>query len=177
MGWYNGLPSHKDMKFNLDVEDAVIIGHGNVALDVARMLLTPPSKLAKTDITEHALKVLEKSRIKNVTIAGRRGIIQASFTVKELRELTVIPGAEFVPLIDKNELQLPDGNSLRRIPKRMMQIFNTEINKQLKNQYRSDELFEKHCRMLFLVSPTRFLRQRTRCRPCEYSRVYSKPSC
>ena len=157
VGWYNGLPSHKDMKFNLDVEDAVIIGHGNVALDVARILLTPPSQLARTDITETALKALEKSRIKTVTIAGRRGVIQAAFTVKELRELTEIPRTEFIPVIDKTQLQLPDGNSLPRIPKRIMAVLTTAINKQLKSRHRNAELFGRECRLLFLLAPTRFL--------------------
>ena len=156
VGWYNGLPSHKDMKFDLDSDNAVIIGHGNVALDVARMLLTPPDELAKTDITDHALAALEKSLIKNVYIVGRRGIIQAAFTVKELRELTQIPRAEFIPLINTEELQLPDGNSLRRIPKRIMQIFNTEINNQRLRKYRSVGV-EKVCHMMFLLAPQRFL--------------------
>jgi adrenodoxin-NADP+ reductase len=155
VGWYNGLPSHKDMKFDLNGENAVVIGHGNVALDVARMLLTPTSQLAKTDITDYALSALEKSRVKNVYIVGRRGIIQAAFTVKELRELTQIPGVEFTPIIENKELQLPDGNKLTRVPKRIMQILNTEINKQRDIRYRSDQ-FEKRCRMIFLLSPTRF---------------------
>ena len=155
VGWYNGVPSHKDMKFDLNGENAVIIGHGNVALDVARMLLTPTAQLAKTDIKDYALSALEKSCIKNVYIVGRRGVIQAAFTVKELRELTQIPGVEFSPIVDNKQLELPDGNKLTRVPKRIMQIFNTQINKQRENQYRSDE-FEKHCSMIFLLAPTRF---------------------
>lgn len=77
VGWYNGLPEHAGLNPDLTQgEDAVIIGQGNVALDVARMLLEDVDVLRKSDITEHALDYLSRSRIKRVHVVGRRGPVQ-----------------------------------------------------------------------------------------------------
>lgn len=77
VGWYNGLPEHQHLNPDLTSgEDAVVIGQGNVALDVARVLLTDVDVLRKTDMSEHALEALAKSRIKRVRIVGRRGPMQ-----------------------------------------------------------------------------------------------------
>ena len=77
VGWYNGLPDFADLAPDLTQgEDAVLIGQGNVALDVARMLLENVDRLRKTDISEHALATLSKSKIKRVHIVGRRGPMQ-----------------------------------------------------------------------------------------------------
>jgi adrenodoxin-NADP+ reductase len=79
VGWYNGLPEFADLAPDLTQGDeAVIIGQGNVALDVARMLLEDVDVLRKSDITEHALRVLSKSKINRVHVVGRRGPIQVS---------------------------------------------------------------------------------------------------
>nr|XP_021183078.2 NADPH:adrenodoxin oxidoreductase, mitochondrial [Helicoverpa armigera] len=86
VGWYNGLPSDKDLKIDLSGRTAAILGQGNVALDVARILLTPIDELKKTDITEHALAVLSESKLKEIYLVGRRGPLQVAFTIKELRE-------------------------------------------------------------------------------------------
>nr|CAD7456832.1 unnamed protein product [Timema tahoe] len=91
VGWYNGLPWDRDLVVNLDVEVAAILGQGNVALDIARILLTPIDKLRCTDITEHALVALSKSRVKRVLMIGRRGPLQVAFTIKELREMVNLP--------------------------------------------------------------------------------------
>ncbi|XP_015112473.1 NADPH:adrenodoxin oxidoreductase, mitochondrial isoform X2 [Diachasma alloeum] len=88
VGWYNGLPANKDLKINLDVEEAVVLGQGNVAVDIARILLTSIDELKKTDITSHALDQLSLSRIRRVWMVGRRGPLQAAFTIAELREMT-----------------------------------------------------------------------------------------
>ncbi len=88
VAWYNGLPSHRALDFKLDeVESVVVVGNGNVATDVARILLMPTTMLARTDITAHALDALERSTVKRVTIVGRRGPAQAAWTGKELREI------------------------------------------------------------------------------------------
>jgi ferredoxin/flavodoxin---NADP+ reductase len=87
VGWYNGHPDFADFKPNLNVQDVVIIGHGNVALDVARILLTNPASLARTDIADHALEALLTSHVRSVHLVGRRGPLQASFTTAEIREL------------------------------------------------------------------------------------------
>lgn len=92
VGWYNGLPCDTDFPVNLDVEEVAILGHGNVALDVARILLTPTDKLKSTDITEHALESLSHSRVRHVKLIGRRGPLQVAFTIKEVREMLALPG-------------------------------------------------------------------------------------
>ncbi|MGH2853368.1 MAG: FAD-dependent oxidoreductase [Solirubrobacteraceae bacterium] len=102
VGWYNGHPDHPDLEFDLACERAVVIGNGNVALDVARMLLVPHEDLARTDIADHALNALERSAIREVLVAGRRGPAQAAFTNPELLELEELTGAEVV--VDPAEL-------------------------------------------------------------------------
>ncbi|XP_052513929.1 NADPH:adrenodoxin oxidoreductase, mitochondrial isoform X2 [Budorcas taxicolor] len=98
VGWYNGLPENRELAPDLSCDTAVILGQGNVALDVARILLTPPDHLEKTDITEAALGALRQSRVKTVWIVGRRGPLQVAFTIKELREMIQLPGTR--PMLD-----------------------------------------------------------------------------
>ncbi|XP_031556284.1 NADPH:adrenodoxin oxidoreductase, mitochondrial-like [Actinia tenebrosa] len=96
VGWYNGLPENIELSPDLSSETAVILGQGNVALDVARILLSPISFLEQTDICEHAIEALKLSKVKTVYIVGRRGPLQVAFTIKELRELTKIAGTRAV---------------------------------------------------------------------------------
>jgi ferredoxin--NADP+ reductase len=91
VGWYNGHPDFRDCTFDLTQEVAVVVGHGNVAADVARILLQPPDDLRRTDIAAHALEVLAESQIREVHLVGRRGPAQAKFTTRELRGLGLIP--------------------------------------------------------------------------------------
>ncbi|KAL8163258.1 UNVERIFIED_CONTAM: hypothetical protein K2H54_015972 [Gekko kuhli] len=98
VGWYNGLPENRDLKPDLSSETAVVLGHGNVALDVARILLSPLEILRKTDITEDSLAILARSKVKRVCLVGRRGPLQVAFTIKELREMINLPNAR--PFLD-----------------------------------------------------------------------------
>uniref|UniRef100_A0A8C9E9Y5 NADPH:adrenodoxin oxidoreductase, mitochondrial n=1 Tax=Phocoena sinus TaxID=42100 RepID=A0A8C9E9Y5_PHOSS len=82
VGWYNGLPENRKLAPDLSCDTAVVLGQGNVALDVARILLTPPEYLEKTDITAAALGALRQSQVKTVWIVGRRGPLQVAFTIK-----------------------------------------------------------------------------------------------
>lgn len=91
VGWYNGLPENKDLEVDLNVEKVAILGQGNVALDIARILLTPIDLLKKTDITEYSLAALSESKVKEVMLIGRRGPLQAAFTIKEFREMLRLP--------------------------------------------------------------------------------------
>ena len=85
VGWYNGLPEHADLEPDLESgEDAIIIGQGNVALDVARTLLTDVDILRRTDMTEYALATLAKSRVKRVRVVGRRGPMQVRCLIRLL---------------------------------------------------------------------------------------------
>ena len=85
--WYNGHPDYKDLVVPADCDTAVVIGAGNVAMDVARMLALEPSELDETDTADHALEVLRKSKIRKVIVCARRGPEHAAFTAPELREL------------------------------------------------------------------------------------------
>ncbi len=96
VGWYNGHPDFVNLAPSFDHECAVVVGHGNVAIDVARILLSDHAKLAKTDIADHALEALRDSRVRQVHLVGRRGPLQASFTTAELRELLGLPDVEVV---------------------------------------------------------------------------------
>ena len=86
-GWINGHPDHSELDVNLDCRRAVVIGNGNVALDVARMLVRPVSELAATDVSDQALEILRQSKIKEVVVLGRRARLHAAFHNPELEEL------------------------------------------------------------------------------------------
>ena len=103
VGWYNGHPEYASLSFDLSGEVAAIIGQGNVAIDVCRVLAKPIDELRKTDIAEHALETLAHSCVRQIRIIGRRGPAQAKFTPKELRELGSLPG--WRPVIDPAALQ------------------------------------------------------------------------
>lgn len=121
VGWYNGLPEYRD--FNPDLfsgEIAIVVGQGNVALDVARVLLSSVEELEKTDLTSYAIEYLKNSRIKKVHVVGRRGPMQAAFTIKEIRELIQLPGVNFDP-IDPSRFP-NDLKALPRPKKRLMEL-------------------------------------------------------
>ena len=103
VGWYNGHPDFKDLDFDLSCERAVVIGNGNVALDVARMLTLSHSELSKTDTANHALDVLQHSNVKEVVVVGRRGPAQAAFTNPELIELGEMEDVDVI--VDSNEIE------------------------------------------------------------------------
>ncbi|KAF2842590.1 nucleotide-binding domain-containing protein [Patellaria atrata CBS 101060] len=99
VGWYNGLPEFAGLNPNLEAgEEAIVIGQGNVAMDVARILLSSVDRLKDTDISEQALETLARNKITSVKIIGRRGPLQASFTIKEVRELINLPSVYFEPV-------------------------------------------------------------------------------
>ncbi len=87
IGWYNGHPDFQKVEFDFSTTDAVVIGHGNVAADVGRILSKSIDELRKSDITEQALQQLSESKIKNIRLVGRRGPVQAKFTSREIHEL------------------------------------------------------------------------------------------
>jgi ferredoxin--NADP+ reductase len=96
VGWYNGHPDYCDHGFDLAHRRAVVIGNGNVALDVARMLVLSDEELAATDTADHALEALREANVEEVVILGRRGPAQAAFTNPELRELGELTRADVV---------------------------------------------------------------------------------
>jgi ferredoxin--NADP+ reductase len=94
VAWYNGHPDAADDEFDLTAERAVVIGNGNVALDVARMLVLDPDELAVTDTADHALGPLSAGRVRELVVLGRRGPEHAAFTNPELRELGAMTGVD-----------------------------------------------------------------------------------
>ncbi|MEZ0384298.1 MULTISPECIES: FAD-dependent oxidoreductase [Mycobacteriaceae] len=99
VGWYNCHPHYTHMAPDLTGKRAVVIGNGNVALDVARILVSDPEELRGTDIADHALELLEPRGIEEVVIIGRRGLLQATFTSPELRELGEMKSLENVDVV------------------------------------------------------------------------------
>jgi ferredoxin--NADP+ reductase len=108
VAWYNGHPDFQDLDLDLNVERAVVIGNGNVALDVARMLALTPEELAPTDTTDPAIDAIGSSTIREIVVVGRRGPAQASFTTPELQELGELAGADVV--VDPADLQLDEAS-------------------------------------------------------------------
>jgi ferredoxin--NADP+ reductase len=94
VGWYNGHPDQKDCHFDLSCERAVIVGQGNVSLDVARILLKGVDALRRTDIAAQALDALAQSRVREVYIVGRRGPADVRFSPKELHEIGELPACD-----------------------------------------------------------------------------------
>ncbi|MFM9032799.1 MAG: FAD-dependent oxidoreductase [Mycobacterium sp.] len=96
VGWYNAHPHFAEMAPDISTGRAVVIGNGNVAIDVARILVTDPDVLAKTDIADHALDALRERGVSEVVIVGRRGPLQAAFTTLEIRELGELEGVDVI---------------------------------------------------------------------------------
>ncbi|MGA2006054.1 MAG: FAD-dependent oxidoreductase [Solirubrobacteraceae bacterium] len=107
VGWYNGHPDFREREFDLRGERVVVVGAGNVALDVARMLVLTRAELAVTDIADHALEVLASSGVREVVVLARRGPAQAAFTNPELRELGELSDADVI--VDPEELALGEA--------------------------------------------------------------------
>jgi ferredoxin--NADP+ reductase len=104
VAWYNGHPDYADMNFDLSGKRAVVIGNGNVALDVARMLALSVEELQVTDIADHSIELLRDSNIEEIVVLGRRGPAQAAFTNPELRELAELELADVI--VDPADMEL-----------------------------------------------------------------------
>ena len=113
VNWYNGHPYCKQVGETFDlkkIKRVVVIGQGNVAIDCARILMKNVSELEKTDISTYALEALRESAVEEVVVVGRRGHIQASFTIKEIRELTKLPNVSVSVLQSELESSLTDAS-------------------------------------------------------------------
>ena len=96
VAWYNGHPDYRDCRFDLSVERVAVVGVGNVAIDVARILVRTPEELVRTDIAAHALDALRESRVREVFLLGRRGPAQAAFTNPEVKEIGEMADADVI---------------------------------------------------------------------------------
>lgn len=104
VGWYNGHPDHRDRSFDLSCEAVAVVGVGNVAMDVTRLLACDPESLARTDIAGYALDALRKSRVKTVWLLGRRGPAEAAYSPGEIEEIGALSTADLV--VDPKEAEL-----------------------------------------------------------------------
>jgi ferredoxin/flavodoxin---NADP+ reductase len=104
VAWYNGHPDYRDCAFDLSQESVAVVGVGNVAVDVVRILCRTPEELATTDIADYALEALRKSRVREVYLLGRRGPAQAAFTNPEVRELGELADADITAIPQEVEL-------------------------------------------------------------------------
>jgi ferredoxin--NADP+ reductase len=102
VGWYNGHPDYRAAQIDLSVRRVAVVGNGNVAIDVARILLRTRAELEQTDIAAHALDALRHSQVREVFVLGRRGPEQAAFSPAELKELGAMEGAD--PVVDPADL-------------------------------------------------------------------------
>ncbi len=152
VAWYNGHPDFQELEFDLDVERAVVIGNGNVAVDVARMLALTNDELAPTDATDKAIAAIGSSKLKEIVMLGRRGPAQAAFTTPELQELGELAGADIfvdpaeLELDDVSEASLADNTNARR---------NIEMLREFAGRSPSGK--PRALRLRFLVSPVAIL--------------------
>ncbi|MGD2135591.1 MAG: FAD-dependent oxidoreductase [Gemmatimonadales bacterium] len=154
VAWYNGHPDYRDRAFDLSVERVAVVGVGNVAVDVARILCRTTEELARTDIADYALDALAESRVREVHMLGRRGPAQAAFTNAEIKELGELEGADIV--IDPAEAQLDplsaaalEQSGDKGVTKKV------EILQEFAARPRSDK--PKTLTVRFLVSPVELL--------------------
>lgn len=129
VSWYNSHPAYADLPVNLEtIKQVSVVGQGNVALDVARVLLKPVTSLAETDLSEEVLDVLSKSSVEKVRVVGRRGPGQVAFTTKEFREMLSIPDVGYAgvdpSLMDYAKENIEKGNG-ERMRKRLLQLMDT----------------------------------------------------
>lgn len=125
VGWYNGHPDFRDFPFDLSTKRAVVVGVGNVALDIARVLLRDRDELAKTDIAHHALEALRNSPLEEVVVLARRGPAQAAFTTGELEDIAELPDVAVV--VDAKQLAVDDATlaKLESNAKRNLEVLRT----------------------------------------------------
>jgi ferredoxin--NADP+ reductase len=153
VAWYNGHPDFQDIPFDLSCERAVVIGNGNVALDVARMLALTPGELAPTDTADSAIEAINSSAIREILVLGRRGPVQAAWTSTELGELGELAGAD--ALLDSAELELDPASAAELESASNVVQRNMEILREL--SARVPEGKGKTVRLRFRASPVAIL--------------------
>ena len=152
VAWYNGHPDYVDLDVDLSHDNVVVVGVGNVAMDVARILAKTTDELKVTDIADHALEVLAESRVKNIFVLSRRGPAQVKFTNPEIKEFGELEDAE--PVIDPAELEL-DPLSAQEIANDKEAQRNIEIMRGFAQRPLQGKRRQVHFR--FLVSPVEIL--------------------
>lgn len=149
VAWYNGHPDYRDCEFDLSQERVAVVGVGNVAVDVARILCRTPEELLKTDIADYALEQLRHSRVKEVTILGRRGPAQAAFTAPEAKELGELADCDTIVPADEAELDPLSQASLAGADR--AELRKVEFIQELARRQPAGK--SKRLTLRFLVSP------------------------
>ncbi len=153
VGWYNSHPDHMGLGFDFSGKRVVIVGVGNVAVDVARILSLTRGEMEKTDIADYALEELAKSGIREIQVLGRRGPAQAAFTNPELRELENLEDADLLTLPDEAQ---PDPLTLEELERKPNRAAQTKIELIKKASERAPSKSKKII-IRFLVSPTEII--------------------
>ncbi|HEY6409810.1 MAG TPA: FAD-dependent oxidoreductase [Ktedonobacteraceae bacterium] len=148
VGWYNGHPDYCDLPLDLSGTRAIVVGNGNVAMDVTRMLVLSPDTLQKTDIASHALEKLRESKIREVVVLGRRGAAQAAFTTPEIKELGKLEGVDVI--VDPHTIELDPASLLEIEADR-----TAKANLECLHAYatRTEHTAPRRITMRFLASP------------------------
>ena len=154
VAWYNGHPDFADRKFDLDAEGVAIVGVGNVAVDVARILCKTERELLETDMATHAIDALRNSKVKNITMLGRRGPAQAAFTPPEIKELGELEGADVTVPADEGILDEATRGEVEAAGDKNV-IKNVETVEELAGRQLTGK--PKHLSIRFLVSPTEII--------------------
>jgi ferredoxin--NADP+ reductase len=154
VAWYNGHPDFRDCRFDLSGKRAAVVGVGNVAVDVARILCRVPAELAKTDMADHAIAALAKSNIKEVVVLGRRGPAQAAFTTPEVKELGELADTDVFVLPEEAELDPLSQTALARSKDR-----STEKKVEILQEFAHGKPSGKSRKLIirFLVSPVELI--------------------
>jgi len=153
VAWYNGHPDFQHLDFDLSVERAVVIGNGNVALDVARMLALTPEELAPTDTTDGAIEAISASGLEEIVVLGRRGPVQASWTSTELQEMGELAGADV--LVDPAELELDAASEAELAAASNLVQRNVELLREFASRSPSGK--PRSVRLRFRASPVAIL--------------------
>jgi ferredoxin--NADP+ reductase len=153
VAWYNAHPDFQHVDFDLSGDRAIVVGNGNVAIDVARMLALTPEELAPTDATDEAIATLGSSGVREIVMLGRRGPVQASFTPPELQELGELAGADVV--VDPAELELDATSAASLAEGRETARRNLEILREFAAREPAGK--PKTLRLRFCASPVQIL--------------------
>ena len=150
VAWYNGHPAYRDLEFDLSQECVAVVGVGNVAVDVCRILCRTTEELARTDIADYALDALRESRVREVVMLGRRGAAQAAFTNPEAKELGELVGADvYVPPEEAGPDPYTRSQQLDRVTTKKLAMIQDFSTRQRTGKRR-------RLTIRFLVSPVEF---------------------
>lgn len=153
--WYSGHPDWIDLDVSMEHETVAVVGIGNVAMDVARILARPPSELETTDIADPALEILRDSRVKDIHVLARRGPVQAKCTAPELRELGEIEGVHVV--VDPKDLELDPASEKELEDDRQAQRNMEVLRDYAAQDPEAAKTAQRRIHLRFLVSPVEIL--------------------